>query len=86
MAVCGNYDGQARVDVQDQGPGIEHEKLNSIFERFHRADASRSRETGSYGLGLAIAKAMAGAYGGSIDVQSNIGRGSTFSVRLPVLR
>jgi heavy metal sensor kinase len=78
--------GHARVDVQDQGPGIEQEKLNNIFERFHRADASRSRETGSYGLGLAIAKAMVEAYGGNIAAESGSGGGSTFSVRLPVPR
>lgn len=77
--------GHARVEVQDQGPGIEHEKLNSIFERFHRADASRSRETGSYGLGLAIAKAMVEAYGGSIAAESSVGHGSTFSVVLPTV-
>jgi signal transduction histidine kinase len=77
--------GRARVDVQDQGPGIGHAELNSIFERFHRADASRSRETGGYGLGLAIAKAMAEAYGGSIAVESKNGGGSTFSIRLPTI-
>lgn len=77
--------GNARVDVQDEGPGIGQEELKSIFERFRRADASRSRETGGYGLGLAIAKAMAEAYGGSIAAESNHGSGSTFSVRLPAL-
>jgi signal transduction histidine kinase len=77
--------GHARVDVQDQGPGIRQEELRNIFERFHRADVSRSRETGGYGLGLAIARAMAQAYGGNITAESNEGSGSTFSVRLPAL-
>ena len=76
--------GNARVDVEDQGPGIDEQELKNIFDRFHRADASRSRETGGYGLGLAIAKAMVEAYGGEIAAQSRHGSGTTFSVRLPV--
>jgi signal transduction histidine kinase len=75
--------GSARVDVRDGGPGIEKGQLQHIFERFQRADASRSRETGGYGLGLAIAKAMTEAYGGSIVAESQPGEGTVFSVRLP---
>lgn len=78
--------GHARVDVQDQGPGIGNDELHTIFDRFRRADASRSRETGGYGLGLAIAKAMTEAYGGSITAENNSDRGSTFSIRLPAIR
>jgi heavy metal sensor kinase len=76
--------GYARVDVRDQGPGVKETDLQRIFERFHRADASRSRETGGYGLGLAIAKALVEAYGGTIAAQSQDEIGTTFSVRLPV--
>lgn len=77
--------GSARVDIHDEGPGIAPDELSNIFRRFHRGDASRSRETGGYGLGLSIAKAMAEAYGGTIDAESRPGAGSTFTVRLPVL-
>lgn len=78
-------DGQARIEITDQGPGIREQDLRAIFERFHRSDASRSRDTGGYGLGLAIAKAMVEAYGGSIAAQSRPGSGTTFSVRIPAL-
>ena len=83
VCVCRN-DGQIRVDVEDEGPGIGEEELERIFRRFHRPDASRSRETGSYGLGLAITKAMVEAYGGSIVVANRQPSGTTFSVSLPV--
>jgi signal transduction histidine kinase len=72
-----------KVDVTDSGPGIGEADLPNIFDRFQRADASRSRETGGYGLGLAIVKAMVEAYGGSITAESRLGRGTTMSVRLP---
>lgn len=78
--------GNARVDVRDRGPGIPKDQLQHIFDRFQRADPSRSRETGGYGLGLAIAKAMAEAYGGSIAAESQPGKGTIFSVRLPITR
>ena len=76
--------GSVRVEVNDAGPGIDEEKLSHIFDRFHRGDPSRSRETGGYGLGLAIAKAMVEAYGGSIQVESRLGNGTKFSVQIPV--
>ena len=78
--------GSVRVDVRNQGRGIETSKLQHIFERFQRADASRSRETGGYGLGLAIAKAMTEAYGGRIAAESQPGKETVFSVRLPITR
>jgi signal transduction histidine kinase len=77
--------GHALVAVEDQGPGIQKSDLKNIFERFHRVDSSRARETGGYGLGLAIAKAMVEAYGGTITVESRDGSGTIFSVRLPIL-
>jgi signal transduction histidine kinase len=76
-------DGRVRVEVADEGPGIGEEELQRIFHRFHRSDASRSRETGGYGLGLAIAKAMVEAYGGSITGENRSGAGAKFSVELP---
>jgi len=77
--------GQARIEVRDQGPGIREQDLHNIFDRFHRSDASRSRETGGYGLGLAIAKAMVEAYGGTIAAETRLGSGTTFSVKLPAI-
>ncbi len=74
----------AEVAVQDHGPGIPDEQLERIFDRFHRADTSRARNTGGYGLGLAISKAIVEAYGGTIRVHSEVGRGTTMSVRLPL--
>ncbi len=83
VSVCRD-DGRVVVDVKDEGPGIGEEELQRIFRRFHRADASRSRETGGYGLGLAITKAMVEAYGGSIVAGNRRPMGTTFSVSLPV--
>ena len=77
--------GNAHVEVEDQGPGIREQDLRNIFDRFHRSDASRSRETGGYGLGLAISKAMVEAYGGTINAKTRSGTGTTFYVKLPVL-
>jgi signal transduction histidine kinase len=77
-------DNKCRVTVEDRGPGIPEDQLSAIFERFHRGDPSRARETGGFGLGLAIAKAMTEAYGGRITVASEVDRGTTFTVELPV--
>ena len=68
--------------VQDNGPGIPAEAQRRIFERFHRVDASRSRQQGGTGLGLAIAQAIARRHGGVIRVESTPGHGATFSLRL----
>ena len=77
-------DHKARVVVQDQGPGIPAEELPLIFERFHRVDSSRNRQTGGFGLGLAIAKALVEAYGGTITPESAMGRGTRMIVDLPL--
>lgn len=74
----------ARLEVTDDGPGIPAEHLPHVFERFYRADKARSRSRGGTGLGLPIAKWIAGAHGGSVAVQSAAGRGTTFTVRLPL--
>lgn len=71
------------VDVADTGVGIPAEDLPSIFDRFYRSDVSRSKETGGFGLGLAIAKHIVDASGGTITVRSILGKGTTFEVSLP---
>jgi two-component system sensor histidine kinase TrcS len=77
-------DGTAYVEVtvSDDGPGIDSDLLPHLFERFVRADKSRSREAGSFGLGLSIAASIVEAHGGAISARSEAGR-TAFSVRLP---
>jgi two-component system phosphate regulon sensor histidine kinase PhoR len=75
--------GSVEITVADTGPGIAESHLPRLFERFYRVDAGRSREQGGTGLGLAIAKHLCAALGGNIRVQSRVGVGSTFTVRLP---
>ena len=76
---------EAHIAVRDSGVGIETKELESIFERFHRADKARSRETPGAGLGLAIARWIANVHGGSITAESTVGLGSVFHVRLPAV-
>jgi len=77
-------DGQARLEVEDQGIGIPPVHLPRIFERFYRVDRGRARAEGGTGLGLAIVKHVAQAHGGRVEVASEPGRGSTFRVYLPL--
>jgi two-component system phosphate regulon sensor histidine kinase PhoR len=72
-----------RTLVEDDGPGIEARHLPRLFERFYRVDAGRSRQVGGTGLGLAIVKHLAEAMGGSVGVESTVGRGSRFWIDLP---
>jgi signal transduction histidine kinase len=72
------------VSVRDTGAGIAAEDLPYVFERFYRADRSRSRATGGAGLGLAIVKQLVEAHGGRIEVESEIGQGTWFTFTLPV--
>ena len=72
------------VTVADSGLGIAPEELFQIFDRFYRADPSRDRSTGGAGLGLTIARRLVEAHGGTIEVESELGRGSRFTVRLPI--
>jgi signal transduction histidine kinase len=71
------------IDVIDDGPGIPEEQLAHIFERFSRGDAGETQRVGGTGLGLAISKSLVELHGGTIEAESEPGRGSTFRVRLP---
>lgn len=81
---AGVCDGEVIVSVRDTGCGIAPEELPRIFEPFHQSDRRRSRRRGGAGLGLAIAQRLAGLMGGRIDVESEPGIGSTFTLRLPM--
>ncbi|WP_409295511.1 ATP-binding protein [Peribacillus sp. SCS-26] len=74
------------MQVQDNGIGIQPGEHKLIFERFYRSDKSRTRKMGSHGLGLAIAKWIVDSHGGNIEVESEAGTGSTFTVRIPFIR
>lgn len=78
-------DRHALIRVKDTGIGISPKEQARIFERFYRVNSDRSRATGGSGLGLAIAMAIAIAHQGTIQVQSQLGQGSTFTVKLPVM-
>ncbi|NUQ64433.1 MAG: HAMP domain-containing protein [Pirellulales bacterium] len=71
------------IEVTDEGPGIDPKHFPRLFERFYRVDKARSDKLGGTGLGLAIVKHIAAAHGGSVSVDSRIGRGSTFRIHLP---
>ncbi len=80
------HDHTAAITVKDTGIGIAPSEQPRIFDRFYRVSSDRSRQTGGAGLGLAIARAISEAHRGSIQVESELGRGSTFTVRLTVVR
>jgi len=71
------------VSITDEGIGIPEEELPYLFDRLYRVEKSRSRESGGSGLGLAIAKEIVDAHDGSIDVQSELGKGTTVTVKIP---
>jgi two-component system OmpR family sensor kinase len=77
-------DGTARLTVADQGPGLPPEQVARLFERFYRADPSRSRARGGTGLGLAIVEAVVQASGGTVTCTSSVGAGTSFVITLPV--
>ncbi len=87
-------EGWAQLGVSDTGPGIPPEHLPHIFDRFYRVDKARARQasraagalSGGAGLGLSIAQWIAQSHGGRIDVQSEVGKGTTFTVSLPELK
>lgn len=74
------------IEIHDTGIGIPPSEQKRIFDRFYRVDSARSRQTGGSGLGLAIANAIVQAHQGSIQVHSELGKGSTFTIRLPIER
>jgi len=79
-------DGDAVIQVGDTGIGIPLEAQARVFERFYRVDRARSRDRGGTGLGLAIVKHVVELHGGAVHLESELGRGSTFSARIPARR
>ena len=77
------HNGMVQVSVQDTGVGIASEHLPYIFERFYRADRSRTRSTGGAGIGLAIVKKIVEAHGGQVSVESVLEKGTTINFTLP---
>ena len=77
---------QLTISVKDTGPGIASEHLPRLTERFYRVDQSRSRETGGTGLGLAITKHVMQRHGGELQIQSELGKGSSFNLIFPASR
>ncbi|WP_350339642.1 sensor histidine kinase [Actinotalea lenta] len=78
-------DGVVEIAVVDQGIGIDARDVPRLFERFYRVDPARSRDTGGTGLGLSIVKHVVADHGGEVTVWSEPGKGSTFTIRLPLL-
>jgi signal transduction histidine kinase len=81
--VLSNKENELCIQVTDTGIGIKPEDHTRIFDRFYRSDKARSRQIGSHGLGLAIAKWIVEIHNGTIQVNSEVGKGSTFTIRIP---
>ncbi len=77
-------DGKAVISVEDHGIGIPEEDQSRVFERFYRVEKGRARKNGGTGLGLAIVKHITQLYGGTVGLESQVGKGSTFTVILPI--
>ena len=72
------------LDVEDDGPGMNADQAQRVFERFYRADAARNRASGGTGLGLAIVAGLVAAHGGTVSVRTAPGQGADFQVKLPL--
>ena len=77
-------DNYLTIEIKDDGIGIPEESIPYLFERFYRIDSSRSRESGGSGIGLTIVKQFVEAHGGTIEVDSQIDVGTTFTIILPM--
>jgi len=82
VVTCREEPNNVRITVKDSGVGIAAEHLPRIFERFYRVDRERSREAGGTGLGLAIVKHIVEAHGSKVEIESEVGKGTTFSFSL----
>ena len=76
--------GEGAIEVRDHGPGIDPEHAARVFERFYRVDASRGRDSGGAGLGMAIVAAIVAAHDGSVRLAQTPGGGTTVRITLPV--
>ena len=83
VRVVGRRNGNAVVAVEDTGTGIPADSLEKVFHRFYRVDQARSRDVGGTGLGLAIVKHLMRLHGGEVRLESQPGRGSTFTLAFP---
>jgi len=81
---CGNGHDAVVFEVTDTGIGMSQEQLSRLFQEFTQADASTSRRYGGTGLGLALTRRLSRLMGGDVTVVSEVGRGSTFTLRLPL--
>ena len=78
-------DSNMKLEIFDTGIGIPKDNLPRIFERFYRVDKTRSRKLGGTGLGLSIVKHIAIMHGGKVEVESDLGKGSRFIIKLPIV-
>jgi two-component system phosphate regulon sensor histidine kinase PhoR len=83
VVATGRRPGAVFIEVRDEGPGLDEVDRRRVFERFYRIDRSRSREMGGTGLGLSLVKWTAEAHDGSVELDTEVGRGSTFRLVLP---
>ncbi len=83
LVSAGADSGRVTIAVRDHGRGIDERHIPRLFERFYRVDKARSRKLGGTGLGLAIVKHIVQAHHGEVTVESEIGKGSTFTIQLP---
>jgi two-component system heavy metal sensor histidine kinase CusS len=78
-----DHNGSTRVEVVDTGCGISAEHLPHVFDRFYRADPTRSSKNGSVGLGLAIVRSIMDLHGGAVEITSEVGRGTRVTLTFP---